>query len=369
MTDKSTPAPKSAPDTSAAGLRLFGVLVSMIAVMLIAVVFTLGSFQTSLLPIYQYDVDSSPLGYTRSLSLVYVPIALLLFWFLRYKGRTEADWIGLKHTLYFLVPLWTLVDIVAAPSFFEFPNCKATLEWYIPAWIPGAGFSGQVPIEELFFYLGASLLFLLLYVWSKTVWFPAAPPSEPLPVRARASVPVVVFNSKEWLGFAAVIGLATFYKWHFAEAPTTVLRLAECKVPVPAFHGKGFPLYLTLLIIVAVGPAALLWRKLVPLINLQAMLFSALTGLLISLMWEVTLALPYGWWNYNHHWMTGIFIKPWFGLPFEAALLWLCAGVGSVILFELFRSQFASQLGFWRFLFGPAPVVEEDAARTGAPDA
>ena len=44
--------------------------------------------------------------------------------------------------------------------------------------------------------------------------------------------------------------------------------------------------------------------------------------MLVSMLWEATLALPYGWWNYQRETMTGIFIGAWSGLPIEAIIVW-----------------------------------------------
>jgi len=334
-------------------LLLFRVLAAMVVVLLIAAAFTLDSIDKTMPAVLQVDPEASPLGYTRSLSLVYLPILVLLWWFKAHPDHNTQDWVGLKHTLYFLVPLWSLVDVIAAPSIFRFPNCKATLEWYVPAWLPGQGFSGRVPVEEFFFYLGASLLFLLLYLWSKVVWFPQPVPKGSLRDRARASVPVVTFRWWVLGVMLLTIAVAAIGKQLAGVDAPFPFQAVGCDIPQPEHKGTGFPLYLAVLLLIAVGPIALLWRKMIPLINNQAMLFSVLTGVLISLMWEATLALPYGWWDYNHHWMLGLFIRPWYDLPVEAALLWFCGGVGSVVLFELFKSQHASGVGFWRFLFGP----------------
>jgi hypothetical protein len=36
----------------------------------------------------------------------------------------------------------------------------------------------------------------------------------------------------------------------------------------------------------------------------------------MSLLWEATLALPYGWWEYRPRTMMGLHIGAWSGLPF-----------------------------------------------------
>lgn len=58
-------------------------------------------------------------------------------------------------------------------------------------------------------------------------------------------------------------------------------------------------------------------------INWRALSLTMYFILLVSMLWEATLALPYGWWNYQHHAMIGVFIGAWSNLPIEAVLVWL----------------------------------------------
>ena len=38
---------------------------------------------------------------------------------------------------------------------------------------------------------------------------------------------------------------------------------------------------------------------------------------------EATLAVPYGWWDYQQKQMMGLFIGAWAGLPIEAVVVWI----------------------------------------------
>ena len=44
--------------------------------------------------------------------------------------------------------------------------------------------------------------------------------------------------------------------------------------------------------------------------------------LLISLLWEATLGVPYGWWNFQDDAMIGIRITAWSRLPIEEVCVW-----------------------------------------------
>jgi hypothetical protein len=123
----------------------------------------------------------------------------------------------------------------------------------------------------------------------------------------------------------------------------------------PHDHHAGLPGYFMLLWAMAVIPTALLTQRVSPFMNDRALLFTVMAVVLVSLLWEVTLALPNGWWDYRHEHMMGLFMKPWNGLPFEAVLLWPISAWSNVLLFETFRIYVYSDRPFWVLLFGRKP--------------
>jgi len=82
--------------------------------------------------------------------------------------------------------------------------------------------------------------------------------------------------------------------------------------------------------------------------------------LLVSMLWEATLALPYGWWNYQHHAMMGVFIGAWSQLPLEAVLVWLAVTYGTVIFFEVIKILQASERPAKQMLLGSKSVMSGD---------
>ena len=97
-------------------------------------------------------------GYTWSLSLWFLPIAVLLVWFIRRRDQViqrPAFW----TTLIVLIGAGFALDYFFAHSFFLFPNAAATL---LP---PAPARGGPVPSEEYLFYVGGFLFVLLLYIW------------------------------------------------------------------------------------------------------------------------------------------------------------------------------------------------------------
>jgi hypothetical protein len=57
----------------------------------------------------------------------------------------------------------------------------------------------------------------------------------------------------------------------------------------------------------------------------------------MSLLWEVTLALPYGWWEYRKNILIGLHIGAWSGLPIEAVCVWLAVSFTTVITYEVIK--------------------------------
>jgi len=77
-------------------------------------------------------------------------------------------------------------------------------------------------------------------------------------------------------------------------------------------------------------------------INWRAFILTMFFIVLISLLWEATLAVPYGWWGYQPRQMMGVFIGAWAGLPLEAVCVWIAVSYGTVIAFEVLKLWQAS---------------------------
>ena len=328
-------------------------LTELHTVMMAVFVFALGAAITLMsvnegLPIPAYSPDASPFGYTWSLSLIWLPIVILALWFRKSPDSRPQSWKAFTYTVCILTPVWTILDMLAAPSIFQFPNCYATMQIYIPGWIPGQGFTGLVPIEEVFFYLGSCILTLMVYIWGSMYFFK----KQTVHINqadARDMVPLIKFDWKV-LAFGTGILLLTFVYKHFhwdGSGPTFPPALENCRVPIPDMSGRGIPLYFTILWALAFVPAVLIWHKAWKFVNVGALIFTIVSAILFSLLWEATLALPYGWWNYNPRWMMGIFIPPWHNLPLEAVVLWLLASWGVVLIYEFFSLIVATRQSIW----------------------
>lgn len=310
----------------------FKVILAMAAILTLAVIVTIHTVEVRPGPAYERHPDPSPLGYTYSLALYVFPLAALLTWAVKRGVRLKAA----QLTALMLLPMWTLLDILLGNTFFRFPVTSATLGFQIWGYVPGRGFEPSIPIEEVLFYYLGGIVLILLYVWASDEWYARYSISEAsFDLRARTAPALVSFD-----GRAMAIGLGVF-----------ALALGYKKFG-PHDHHEGFPGYFTFLLTLVVFPAAVLFRRVKPFVNGRAFLFTLMVASLVSLLWEVTLALPYGWWNYHPKQMIGIFIEPWSGLPVEACLLWIAAGWAEIFIYETFKIYVHSGKSLRAVLFG-----------------
>jgi hypothetical protein len=112
------------------------------------------------------SADPTPHGYTWSLLLFLVPIAVIAFGFMPredVKFPRKAFW----RTIGILVPFGFALDFFFASRFFLFPNAGATLRIWCASAAQG------VPIEEYVFYLSGFIAVLLIYLWLDEYWLAA----------------------------------------------------------------------------------------------------------------------------------------------------------------------------------------------------
>jgi hypothetical protein len=255
--------------------------------------------------------NPTPLGYTWSLALFIVPLGALAWWFARrpdLQFPRKAFW----RTIAVLAPLGFLLDLLFGNTFFIFPNKAATLGCEIPA------IGGAIPIEEFVFYLTGFMLVLLSYIWCDEYWMAAY--NVPDYKAAAEGIPRIVrFHFASVVLGAALIAAAIGYRKFLSGAP------------------EGFPWYLIYLTGASLIPSAGFFHTAQRFINWRAFSFTFFLLLLISLLWEVTLALPYGWWEYRRNILIGLQVGAWSGLPIEAACVWLAVSFTTIITYEVIK--------------------------------
>lgn len=255
--------------------------------------------------------NPTPFGYTWSLALFIVPIGVLAWWFVcrpDLKFPRQAFW----RTIAVLTPLGFALDLLFGNAFFIFPNKAATLRCEIPA------LGGAIPIEEFIFYLTGFMLVLLSYIWCDEYWMAAY--NVPDYKEAAKDIPRIV-------------------RFHFASVALGVVLIAVAIVYRKLLSGapEGVPWYFIYLVCASLIPSAGFFHTAQRFINWRAFSFTFFLLLLISLLWEVTLALPYGWWEYRTNILIGLHIEAWSGLPVEAVCVWLAVSFTTVITYEVIK--------------------------------
>lgn len=265
--------------------------------------------------------NPTPLGYTWSLLLFLVPIGAIAFGFLP-RAAVQFPRKAFWWTLAFLVPVGCATDFFFASRFFVFPNAGATLQISAPA------LHKPVPVEEYVFYLSGFMAVLLLYLWLDEYWLAA-------------------YNVTDYRSEAK--RLDRLMRFHLPSVLVGLLLIVAGVVYKKAFSPvqAGFPEYFTFLVAVAFVPAAGFFPAARPMINWCAFSLTLFFILLVSLLWEATLAVPYQWWGFQPEQMLGLSIGAWAGLPIEEVCIWIAVTYTTVIVFEVVK--------LWQASDKPAP--------------
>lgn len=256
--------------------------------------------------------NPTPHGYTWSLLLFLIPIGAIAGWLLPSEGieiPRRAFW----WTMAILVPIGFGLDFFFASRFFVFPNAGATLGIGAPV------LGGRVPVEEYVFYFSGFVAVLLFYIWLGEYWLAAYSVTSDLG-EARKLRELLRFHPASAMVGIMLVVAAVLYK--------------KLLSPVP----QGFPGYFTFLVAGALAPSAMLFPAARRTINWRALSATLFIVVLISLIWEVTLALPYGWWGFRPEQMVGLFIRAWAGLPIEEVIIWLAVTYATVIVYEVVKA-------------------------------
>jgi hypothetical protein len=257
------------------------------------------------------SANPTPHGYTWSLLLFLVPIAVIGGWFLP-QEHLRVPRRAFALTLALLVPVGFGLDFFFANRFFTYRNPGATLG------IPAPALGGAIPIEEYVFYFTGFLAVLLLYVWTGEYWLAAYSVADPRAESAKIRR-LLGFHPASLAAGVALIAAAILYKKMFS--------------PFPA----GLPGYFIALVAGSTVPSLALFPAARNFIHWRALSLTLFMILLISLLWEATLAVPYGWWGFRPEQMIGIFIGAWDGLPVEEVLVWISVTYTTAIVYEVLK--------------------------------
>jgi hypothetical protein len=276
--------------------------------------------------------NPSPYGYTVSLLLFLFPVVVLtIFHMFRPKHHTHRS--ALLAASGTIAVLGFVLDTVFGHAFFTFKNEAATLGIRLPAWdwsqlhwVPS-----YLPVEEFAFYILGGLFVITSYLWFSEYWLQDYEPHE-FQASARSVGRLVQISWWSVLVWAALLLLGLVFK-----------RIG----PRP----DGFAGYFVFLMVLGFLPTFLFLRSVAAFVNWRAFAGAYAALMLVSLVWEATLGVPYDWWNYKSEQMLGIEVQAWSGLPLEAVLLWLVIAWDCVIAFEIFRVFFHMDRPAFKALF------------------
>jgi hypothetical protein len=178
-------------------------------------------------------------------------------------------------------------------------------------------------VEEYIFYFTGFLAVLLIYVWSGEYWLAAYKVAD-YPGEAQQVHRLLKFHPASLLVGVGLIAAAILYK--------------KLRSPFP----EGFPGYFTVLVLGGLVPSVGFFPVARRFIHWRAFSLTIFIVLLISMLWEATLAVPYGWWGYQQREMMSLSIGAWTGLPIEAVTVWIAVTYGSTIVYEVVKVWQAS---------------------------
>lgn len=308
------------------------VCAAMLLALIIPFAITLSTVKNPVQP-PDYPSNPTPLGYTWSLSIFWVPILFFVVWFVRhprYHVERKAYWL----TILAILLLGAVLDTAFGHAFFYFPNTGAVIGIYAPAfdWSSMTWSPAYLPVEEFGFYLLGGCFIITLYLWGMLYWFDRYS-HEDHKALCQDTRKIVHFNHRYLLIALTLIAFGFIVK---KAGP----------------YPEGIPGYFTFIVLIALLPMMWLMNSLANLINWRALMFTVFVLLAMSLVYEATLGVPYGWWKYHNDQMLGILIGAWSYLPVEAVMIWLVIGFVTVLIYEAFRVFLYMDRKVMQALFG-----------------
>ena len=297
-------------------------------------------------------------GYSKSLALVILPLAFLLLWYFRSRDELRLRPImkAVRQVIILVTLAWLALDALFAHLFFTFPVESARiypwLQIYGFTWEEGVCgsllsglFNGEcwklnIPVEEVVFYLGSAAVLNFLYMWgAEDCYSLYSLPRAIYDKKAKAIGPLFSLSKRIlFVGLAILVVAVVIKKQGWGHSNT-----------------DGWPLYLTAQMAIVLVPLAAFSNQVRLFTNPRAALLTAAVTVLISVIWEATLALRYGWWNYQRASMVGPTVAPWSDLPVEAWILWVSVTWGVMVNYEVAKIKGVSGKTWREALFGRKP--------------
>jgi hypothetical protein len=237
--------------------------------------------------------------YTLSLFFWIAPVFFFMSFLLARKLLGRAQRKALFLNLAVLAAVGCGLDILFAHLFFCFPNRAMTLHLDIRG----------IPVEEFLFYFFGFWFIIALYIFNDEFFLRRYNIDDSayhrFARRLRKSFYVSIsLRSAAWL--AALVCGFLLVKYLAAENG--------------AYHIPGYILFLAFF---AYVPYFAFWKLSRRFVNVPALAFTVVITTLVSVIWEITLALPRGYWGYRPDYMLGVFVPVWHNAPIEALTVWV----------------------------------------------
>ena len=329
-----------------------------------AVVFALSRITASNIhdpPLWDHDTYTLRYGYTYSLILLVVPLLGLSLWYYlvrRYDkdGRLKALMRAVVNNTLLTGILFVVFDAIFASLLFDFPDPRSVLHFRFPGytWKGDCStiwhiyrltscYEKTIPYEEVAFYLLGAAVLRGMYLWA----------SEDFLV-------LYTMEHSEYMTEARRVKRLLSVNWRVVALMAAILAAGIWFKH--RIDGGGYPTYLLLETLIISSPMVFLYTRVRPFINTRALLMVIVLQVLVSLIWEVTAALPYGWWSYERDQMIGKLVNPWSDLPIEACLFWIAVGWSAMFAHESTKIKVRSGRSWWSILtghgFNAVPAVE-----------
>lgn len=255
-------------------------------------------------------------GYSASLLIWILPIIAMTIFFIRRRLLAPEKSFALLFTITMLASAGIVLDLLFAHCFFTFNNPMAVCGFCI----------GHIPIEEFIFYITGFWFILFAYVFCDEWLLRKYNVADARYARYRGSLEkkLILHLKSLWVA-PALIAAGTVFK----------------RIVNP--DGEFIPGYFAFLTLAAYLPMFLFYGVTKAFVNWRAFVFCMQLTLLISVIWEVTLALPQGYWGYQKGAMLGIFIRPWNGLPLEAVTVWIFSAL-VILVYEFIKIRYFTPL-------------------------